>query len=79
MDLMENILYDIVQKKIEVYFSDFDSINELFSLECYKMLDEIKNIIKEDDLEDNECFSKIEAIIRVFEEKGIDTGTRHDF
>ena len=30
-------------------------------------------------MEDNDCFSKIEAIVCLLEEMGIDTGNRHDF
>lgn len=36
-------------------------------------------ILERDDLEDPECFRRIEKIVRVFERIGSGCGTRHDF
>lgn len=35
--------------------------------------------MKDDDLEDDECFIKIEEIVRLFEGLGSGGGNRHDF
>ncbi len=46
---------------------------------CYHLLNEIKQIICDKELEDESCFEKIESIVCLFEEYGIDAGGRHDF
>lgn len=46
---------------------------------AYQALSAIRLILERDDLEDPECFRRIEKIVRVFERIGIDCGTRHDF
>ena len=45
----------------------------------YRILLEIKNIVADDDLDDNECFEKIERIVELFESNGYNYGNRHDF
>ena len=42
-------------------------------------LGRIREILKDDTLDDAECFQKIEDIVRVFEDLGLDCGVRHDF
>ena len=42
-------------------------------------LKKILEIIRDDTLSDEICFHKIEAIISLYEELGISTGSRHDF
>ena len=39
----------------------------------------IKEILEDDELEDEECFMKIEEIVCVFEDLGMGCGSRHDF
>lgn len=46
---------------------------------AYQALNAIRLILERDDLEDPECFRRIEKIVRVFERIGSDCGTRHDF
>ena len=46
---------------------------------AYQALNAIRIILARDDLEDQECFRRIEKIVRVFERIGSDCGTRHDF
>ena len=45
---------------------------------AYQALKQIKLILEDDQLDDPECFWKIEQIVRVFEELGSNAGTRHD-
>ena len=47
--------------------------------ECYKAILKIKEVLKDSNLEDAECFRKIEEIICVFEDIGSSCGSRHDF
>ena len=44
-----------------------------------RTLKKILEIIRDDTLSDESCFHKIEAIISLYEELGISTGSRHDF
>ena len=46
---------------------------------AYEALVKIKKILEEDHLSDQDCFWRIEEIIRVYEELGSDGGNRHDF
>ena len=46
---------------------------------CYQAIAKIKAIIQDDSLSDRECFAKIEEIVCVLEEIGINCGNRHDF
>ncbi len=46
---------------------------------AYQALNAIRLILERDDLEDPECFRRIEKIVRVFERIGSGCGTRHDF
>ena len=45
---------------------------------AYQALSAIRLILERDDLEDPECFRRIEKIVRVFERIGSDCGPRHD-
>ena len=44
-----------------------------------RTLVQIREILMDDDLSDPECFSKIEAILALFEAMGIRCGGCHDF
>ena len=46
---------------------------------CYIALSQIIKAVKEDTLNDIECFMKIEKIITIFEENGSTRTSRHDF
>ena len=46
---------------------------------AYEALVKIKKILEEDHLSDQDCFGRIEEIVRVYEELGSDGGSRHDF
>ena len=61
-----------------ILLSESDS-GTLIEMECYRILEEIKKIIRDDDLSDKECFYRIEKLVCLFESNGIDSGARHDF
>ena len=46
---------------------------------CFGILERIRQILADDTLDDPECFQRIEQIVCILEENGIDCGTRHDF
>lgn len=47
--------------------------------ECYQALRNIKAILEDDHLKDQECFLKIEEIVSTLETLGSDAGNRHNF
>ncbi len=77
MLLYEEILLSLLRSADSEYFGK--SVTEIVELECYKALKEIKDVIEDDLLDDEECFMKIEEIVRVFESIGSNGGNRHDF
>lgn len=81
MELYKEILAAVLEKEnIEVSFPNLKiNAKEIMELECYKALQKIKAVIEDDSLEDEECFIKIEEIVRLFEALGSDGGIRHDF
>jgi len=46
---------------------------------CYRILKKIQAIVGNDQLDDAQCFERIEAIMAALEEEGVDCGSRHDF
>lgn len=75
-EILSKILIESVSKALSANCVNFE---EAIRNKSYKALIEIKNIIEDDSLEDDECFMKIEEIVRVFESIGSDGGNRHDF
>ena len=46
---------------------------------CYLALERIREIVRNEDLSDAECFMRIEEIVTVLEDMGSNGGFRHDF
>ena len=81
MVLWQEILaYLLSREQAQITFPNI-TINPAEMVEgvCYQALQDIKEILKNDELEDSECFLKIEEIICTLETLGIFCGTRHDF
>lgn len=72
MQLNQEILLYLLKRENLDLKRDFDS-------ECYRALAEIRDIIRDDTLNDEDCFLKIEKIVSIFEEIGSGGGVRHDF
>ena len=53
-------------------------IKSLLLSRSVQALGEISRVLNED-TPDETCFSKIEKIVKIFEETGADGGARHDF
>jgi len=81
MELYKEILIGILKnEEVSVSFPNLHlDAEKIINLSSYQALKAIKNILHDDSLADNECFSKIEEIICLFEALGSDGGTRHDF
>ncbi len=81
MNLYKEILSNILEnEECRVVFPNLEgSFSELVEMKSYEMLKKIQAIIRDSDLDDNDCFMKIEEIICLFEQNGCNCGTRHDF
>lgn len=83
MELYMEILTHILQNqkgKVEVTFPNLKfSAEEIVDSAAYCALLKIQRILKDDTLEDPECFYRIEAIVHEFERLGSGCGNRHDF
>lgn len=76
MELFEEILAHHLKKNESGFPADPQA---LVHDTAYQALNAIRIILARDDLEDPECFRRIEKIVRIFERIGSDCGTRHDF
>ncbi len=72
MQLNQEILIYLLKREGFDLQRDFDN-------ECYRALAKIREVLRDDTLDDEECFMRIERIITIYEEMGSGGGTRHDF
>lgn len=72
MQLNQEILLYLLKRENLDLQRDFDS-------ECYRALAEIRDVIRDDTSNDEDCFLKIEKIVSIYEEIGSGGGGRHDF
>lgn len=83
MDLSTEILLRLLENreaKVEVTFPGLNfGAAEIVESAAYRALAQIKAILEDDSLRDEECFYKIEEIVHVFERLGSGCGNRHDF
>ena len=80
MELWQEIFSEAIRQSgtKDNQLSDFD-LPKLLDSTCYIALKEIKSIIEDDTLEDEECFMRIEKIVCLLEKIGSNGGNRHDF
>ena len=77
---IEILAHFLAQQEAEIIFPQLKlDAAEIVELKCYQTLCKIQEIVRDDTLEDDECFDRIERIICEFEEVGSDGGVRHDF
>ena len=80
MEMWQEMLCAIAeQESMEIKFPQLKRIDKLMEEKCYTLLTEIKNVLENSDLDDKECFLKIEEIVCCFERQGIKIKSRHDF
>ena len=81
MELYTEILaHFLAQENAQIIFPQLQlSAKDIIEMQCYKTLLKIQEIVRDDTLEDRECFERIEEIICVFETIGSNGGSRHDF
>lgn len=75
-ELYEDILEELAAIIIEKLRVD---PAELIELASYRALQRIQAAVRDDSLNDAECFHKIEKIISALEAVGSDGGGRHEF
>ena len=80
MELYKEILINVLERqKAEVIFSELDiNVKEIVELKCYKALREIKAVLEDNTLQDDECFERIERIVCIFEQNFDGVNYRHD-
>ena len=81
MELYRDMLCRILEtEEFEILLPKWNmKVEEMMEMICYQALQAIKRILEEDELEDEECFDRIEKIISVFETLGSGIYDRHDF
>ncbi|MBQ8733368.1 MAG: hypothetical protein IJY76_02590 [Anaerotignum sp.] len=81
MELYRDMLCKILEtEEFEIMLPKWNmKVEEMMEMKCYQALQAIKRILEEDELEDEECFDRIEKIISVFETLGSGIYDRHDF
>lgn len=81
MELYAEILCKILSsEELSITFpNQSSSFSSLVDSKCYHALTQIKYILEDDKLSDEECFQQIEAIVCLFESLGSGCDNRHDF
>ena len=80
MDIYKEILANALMKQdLRIEFPNLKiNTKEIVEMECYRVLEEIRGILMEEDYSDEDCVLMIDEIISVFFSAGIDSGWRHD-
>ena len=73
LELLKRRIWDMINNSLSMFEIDADEIADTTAIQ---VLDEIKKVIGNDDLDD---FYAVEEIVCIFEKYGISAGGRHDF
>ena len=81
MELYRDMLCRILEtEEFEIVLPKWNmKVEEMMEMKCYQALQAIKRILEEDELDDEECFDRIEKVVSVFEALGSGIYDRHDF
>nr|WP_325221944.1 hypothetical protein [uncultured Oscillibacter sp.] len=83
MDFYESLLYNFSEKlRAAVTPSDEEKqslLAELMDSAACRTLEEIREVLDDERLDDQNCFKRIEQIVRLYEKLGSNGGSRHDF
>lgn len=78
MELWQEVTRNmLVSGEIKIVLSE--AYAKVMESRCYQALTRIRDIIRNENLRDEECFMQIEEIIVTLEQLGSDGGIRHDF
>ena len=80
MDLYTEILAHYLQQQdAQIIFPNLQlNAKEIAQMECYRALDKIRAIIRDEQYSDEDCVMKIEEIVCALEDVGSHGGNRHD-
>ena len=77
---VEILAHFLSQEDAQIIFPQLQlEAKEIVQLQCYQTLCRIQEIVRDDTLNDSECFERIERIVSEFERIGSNGGGRHDF
>ncbi len=77
---VSHLVQFLKEQPLNITFSGFDPASPaLLESASLKALAQIRDILRDDALSDEDCFQKIEKIVCLFEPLGVDCGDRHDF
>ena len=77
---VEILAHFLTQENAQIIFPELKlNAAEIVEMQCYQTLRKIREIVRDETLEDAECFERIERIVCAFEAIGSDGGNRHDF
>ncbi|MCI9413627.1 MAG: hypothetical protein HFJ79_00420 [Clostridiales bacterium] len=81
MELYQEMLTEILRwEELEVRFPQMEgAVEKIVDQRCYQALKQIRDILRNEQLSDPECFQQIEEILCVLESQGSGGGLRHDF
>lgn len=76
MELCQQMICKLYQERMTD--AGFD-VSQIIESRCYQALKQIKEVLSDERLNDEDCFQKIEEIVCIFESLGSGGGSRHDF
>ncbi len=81
MKMYEQILVKALENEtVQVVFPNVKlNPTEIVQLNCYQAIEKIRDVLQNEDLEDVDCFMRIEEIVNTLEDLGVDVDGRHDF
>lgn len=81
MNLQQTLLLNLLSHyDLQVTFPGLEgSLSALAESQAVKALSQIQAVLRDDTLDDPECFHRIEAIVSLLEDSGMDCGNRHDW
>ena len=79
LDWQEKKLARIALNKPQEALISREEVSRAKETRAYRLLCEIQKVLQDETLQDSECFWRIEQLVCLFEENGLDAGIRHDF
>ena len=81
MELASELLAKLLERQpLSITFPELHlSGAALLESASYQALCQIQAVLRDDSLDDPQCFQKIEEIVLIFEQLGSNCGSRHDF
>ena len=80
MKLYQDMAARILEEECTAYVAQLkEALPRMVERRCYLVLSRIQQILADNELNDPECFQKIEEMITALEDVGSDGGNRHDF